>query len=75
MHTAKLFMNGSSQAVRLPKEFRFNGDFVYIRRQGAEIILSAQPFTWDDFFAQPSAFGDDFLAERQDELPQEREMF
>ena len=75
MHTAKLFMNGNSQAVRLPKEFRFNGDFVYIRRQGNEVILSTQPFTWDDFFTQPSAFGDDFLAERQDTLPQEREDF
>ncbi|MEL6249232.1 MAG: type II toxin-antitoxin system VapB family antitoxin [Cyanobacteria bacterium J06648_16] len=75
MQTAKLFMNGNSQAVRLPKEFRFDGDFVYIRRQGNSVILSTQPLTWDEFFEQPSTFGDDFLAERQDDSPQQRESF
>ncbi|MDY6992482.1 MAG: AbrB/MazE/SpoVT family DNA-binding domain-containing protein, partial [Pseudomonadota bacterium] len=39
--TAKLFMNGNSQAVRLPKAFRFPGSRVYIRRQGDEVILSS----------------------------------
>ena len=67
-------MNGSSQAVRLPKAFRFEGEYVYIRRQGDEVILSAQPFTWDEFFAQPSAFGEDFLADREDDIPQVREL-
>jgi len=38
--TAKLFKNGSSQAVRLPKEFRFEGEKVFIRREGDEIVLS-----------------------------------
>ncbi len=38
--TAKLFKNGSSQAVRLPKEYRFEGDKVFIRREGEDIILS-----------------------------------
>jgi antitoxin VapB len=37
---AKLFQNGKSQAVRLPKEFRFEGNEVYIRKQGDEVILS-----------------------------------
>ena len=74
MQRAKLFMNGSSQAVRLPKAFRFEGEYVYIRRQGDEVILSAQPFTWDEFFAQPSAFGEDFLADREDDIPQVREL-
>ena len=67
-------MNGSSQAVRLPKAFRFEGEYVYIRRQGNEVILSARPFTWDEFFAQPSAFGEDFLADREDDIPQVREL-
>jgi antitoxin VapB len=75
MQTAKLFLNGNSQAVRLPKEFRFPGEFVYIRRQGDEVILSSRPLTWDEFFEQPSAFGDDFLADRQDDVPQQRESF
>lgn len=75
MQTAKLFMNGNSQAVRLPKEFRFGGDFVYVRRQGDDVILSAKPLTWDEFFEQPSVFGDDFLADRSSEPPQKRAFF
>lgn len=38
--TAKLFMNGRSQAVRLPKEFRFEGKEVYVHREGDQVILS-----------------------------------
>ena len=41
--TAKLFMHGRSQAVRLPKEFRFAGAEVYVRRQGDEVVLSSRP--------------------------------
>src|SRR3954466_6456827 len=40
MQTAKLFKNGRSQAVRLPKEFRFEGEEVYVRREGKSIVLS-----------------------------------
>lgn len=40
---AKLFMHGRSQAVRLPKEFRFSGSEVYVRRQGEEVVLSSRP--------------------------------
>lgn len=75
MQTAKLFMNGNSQAVRLPKEFRFGGNFVYIRRHGNDVILSAKLLTWDEFFEQPSVFDDDFLADRSSEPPQERAFF
>jgi antitoxin VapB len=52
--TAKLFKNGSSQAVRLPIEFRFGGDEVYITRDDAtgDVVLSSRPGTkmWGDFF-------------------------
>lgn len=41
MKKAKLFMNGRSQAVRLPKEFRMPGSEVYIERRGDEIVLTA----------------------------------
>ena len=41
--TAKLFMHGRSQAVRLPKEFRLSGTEVYVRRQGDEVVLSSRP--------------------------------
>ncbi|MCM2255178.1 MAG: AbrB/MazE/SpoVT family DNA-binding domain-containing protein [Vicinamibacteria bacterium] len=43
MATAKLFRNGRSQAVRLPKEFRFEGDAVEIHRQGENVILAPLP--------------------------------
>ena len=41
--TAKLFLHGRSQAVRLPKEFRFAGTEVYVRRQGDDVVLSSRP--------------------------------
>ena len=75
METAKLFSNGRSQAVRLPKRFRFEGSEVYIRKEGDEVILSARKPSWDSFFDAPSQFGDDFLAERDNEPPQKREFF
>ena len=42
MKVAKLFKNGESQAVRLPKEFRFAGDEVFIKRVGSAVVLSAE---------------------------------
>lgn len=43
MTTAKLFTHGGSQALRLPKEFRFEGTEVFIRRAGRDVVLSASP--------------------------------
>jgi antitoxin VapB len=43
MNVAKLFTHGGSQAVRLPKEFRFDGTEVHVRRVGNEVVLSVQP--------------------------------
>ena len=71
--TAKIFMNGRSQAVRLPKEYRFDTDEVYITKQGENIIISAKEPTWDEFFDSKSVFNDDFLEDRLDEAPQERD--
>lgn len=68
--TAKLFTNGGSQAVRLPAEFRFEGDEVYIRRdpRTGNVILSARPeLSWVEFMARRHEFGplpDDFLSGR-----------
>ena len=39
MHTAKIFANGRSQAVRLPKAFRFSGKEVFVRREGEAVVL------------------------------------
>ena len=68
--TAKLFTNGGSQAVRLPAEFRFEGDEVYIRRdpRTGNVILSARPeLSWVEFMALRHQLGelpDDALADR-----------
>lgn len=73
MKTAKVFMNGRSQAVRLPKEFRFDCDEVYVEKQGDRVILTPREPTWDEFFDKPSVFGDDFLADRDELPPDERD--
>jgi antitoxin VapB len=73
--TAKLFMNGRSQAVRLPAEFRFAGREVFIEREGDTVILKPKPVGWDDFFARPSEVPADFLVDREDREPEERELF
>lgn len=71
--TAKLFMNGRSQAVRLPAEFRFEGTEVLIEREGDAVILRPKPVGWDDFFAATPRTPDDFLADRGQEPPQTRD--
>lgn len=70
---AKIFMNGRSQAVRLPKEFRFDTEEVFITKQGAKVIISEKKPTWDEFFDATPVFDDDFLKERLDTQSQERD--
>ncbi|MGI9303759.1 MAG: antitoxin [Gammaproteobacteria bacterium] len=70
---AKVFMNGRSQAIRLPKEFRFSCEEVYVRKVDGGILISAKKPSWDDFFNQESAFDDDFLNDREDTPPQNRD--
>lgn len=70
---AKIFMNGRSQAIRLPKDYRFDTDEVYISKQGANIIITAKKPTWDEFFDADPAFANDFLNDRHDTEPQDRE--
>jgi antitoxin VapB len=72
IQTAKVFMNGRSQALRLPKEFRFDTNEVYIIKQGDHLIVSAKKPTWDVFFDSQSVFDDSFLSNREDTFPQER---
>ena len=73
--TAKLSMNGRSQAVRLPAEFRFEGREVFIERDGDAVVLRPKPVGWDDFFARAPETPDDFLSDRDDAPPQERHWF
>lgn len=64
MDTAKLFKSGRSQAVRLPKEFRFEGDEVVVTRLGAAVVLLPKNHDWEVMFAALDGFGEDFMAER-----------
>ena len=73
MQTVKIVSNGNSQVVHLPEEFYFDVSEVYISKQGENIIISPKKPTWDAFFDTSSAFDDDFLKDREDTLPQERE--
>lgn len=73
MKTAKLFQNGQSQAIRLPKEFRFNGDEVYIRRMGNSVVLLPKQGAWDTLWSSLDTFSEDFMSERQQPPLQERE--
>ena len=60
MKTAKLFQNGQSQAVRLPKEFRFEGDQVYIQRVGSAVVLLPYAEPWDALFESLDQFSADY---------------
>ncbi len=64
METAKLFRNGRSQAVRLPKEFRFEGDEVNIKRVGNGVLLLPMKDSWDSLFQSLEKFSDDFMEDR-----------
>lgn len=65
--TAKIFITGRSQAVRLPVQFRFEGKEVYIRRDPntGDVVLSRRPPSWDGFFAldQTTDVPADFMSE------------
>jgi len=74
VETAKLFINGNSQAVRLPKEYRFPGNEVGIRKIGNITVLFPIDQAWDTFLGGLNGFTDDFLSDgRQAQLEQARE--
>ena len=74
MMTAKLFENGRSQAVRLPKEFRFEGDEVMIGKVGDFVVLSPKGDKWDKFMKALDMFSEDvFEVDREYQGAQERE--
>ena len=64
MKTAKLFKNGQSQAVRIPKEFRMIGDEVYIKKLGEAVILLPKENSWAPLFSSLKRFSKDFKIER-----------
>ena len=64
MKTAKIFQNGPSQAVRLPKEFRFAGSEVFIKKNGNIVLLIPRSDSWNSLFGSLKKFSSDFLVER-----------
>ena len=76
--TAKLFQNGHSQAVRLPKEFRFeNLKEVFIKKVGDGVILlpKSKISHWDSMFDSLGEFSDDFISTRQQPAQKREELF
>lgn len=73
LETAKLFQNGSSQAVRLPKAYRFQGDKVYVKRQGNAIILLPYQAPWQALIESVHQFSSDFMEERNQPSIQDRD--
>ena len=75
MQQAKLFQNGQSQAVRLPKDFRFEGASVTIKRVGKAVVLLPLNEPWETLFDALGQFSPDFMETRTQLPVEEREGF
>ena len=73
MDTAKLFQNGKSQAIRLPKQYRFKGTKVYIKKMGNAVVLIPEQDSWQSLIDSLDLFTDDFMADRAQPETQQRE--
>lgn len=73
MKTAKIFQNGQSQAVRLPKEFRFNSTEVFIKKVGDATVLFPVESKWHSLFHSLHKFSKDFMRTRKQPPQQDRE--
>jgi len=72
MKTAKIFVNGRSQAVRLPKEFQFDSDEVYVNRVGDAVMLFPKDKGWDLLIESLDMFTDDYMADRNAPMAAEK---
>jgi antitoxin VapB len=75
MKTAKIFQNGQSQAVRLPKEFRFEDSEVFIKKSGNVVQLIPRSDSWNSLFGSLKKFSRDFMTERIQPELDKRESF
>ncbi len=76
MQTAKIFQNGRSQAIRIPKEYQFKGDEVYIQKHGDAVLLIPHEKAWEVFMEGINEFTEDFMKDgREQGEVQEREAF
>jgi len=67
METAKIFNSGGSQAIRLPKEFRFPDGEVYIKKVGDAVVLYPKQSIWESFMKGVNGFSDDFMENGRDQ--------
>ncbi len=72
MRTAKVFMSGNSQAVRIPAEFQFDTNEVEIFRRDDELVLRKKAESLAQAFHLLASLPADFMVEREDSPPQER---
>jgi antitoxin VapB len=70
---AKIFMNNRSQAVRLPKDFQFQAQEVFIRKEGSEVVLSPRPFDWTSYLTEAPVASAGYMEDVEDPPVQERE--
>ena len=75
MKTAKIFQNGQSQAVRLPKEFRFDDSEVFIKKTGNVVQLIPRTDSWNSLFRSLEKFSSDFMGDRVQPELDKRESF
>ncbi len=73
MDTAKLFQNGKSQAVRLPKVYRFRGTKVYVKKIGNAVVLIPEHDSWDTLVESLALFSENFMEERVQPPTDERD--
>lgn len=69
---AKIFQSGRSQAVRLPKQFRFSGSEVFVKRVGKAVVLLPTDDAWDSLAQSLDLFSDDYMADRQQPSEQQQ---
>lgn len=72
MKTARLFQNGRSQAVRLPREFRFQGTDVYVKKLHGVVLLIPTGDPWASLVGSLDLFTDDFMTAREQPQTQAR---
>lgn len=70
---AKIFMNNRSQAVRLPKDFQFDVQEVYIRKEGSDVVLSPRPLEWSTYLASGPVASSCYMEAIEDLPVQERD--
>ena len=70
---ARIFMNNRGQAVRLPQDFQFNTQEVFIRKEGSDVVLSPRPSDWSSYLAEAPVASAAFMDGLEDLPVQERE--